>query len=274
MGDTQIPWANRVWNPVIGCSHDGCYVRRCYAAVMATRLAAIMPAVYGGLAKVGRWTGEVRFVAERLTQPLRWRKPSVVFVDSMGDFFHGEVEISWIAQVYGVMAVAVRHTFLILTKRPQNAAYWMAKPEFRSAYEAAARAHGATGPIPWPPPNVWVGTSASMIYDAAPRLDELMLVPAAVRFLSAEPLLGAMNLDRWLGAAIGDGLPGLDWVIAGCESGAGARPMDLGWVRSIRDQCQQAQVPFFYKQGVVDGKLIEMPALDGRTWDQRPAVRR
>ena len=277
---TKIQWTDETWNPVVGCSpvSEGC--RNCYAAKHAIHLAGnphpnIGP-VYRGTAEMrgtgaGRravFTGTVRTLPDRLEAPLRWRKPRRVFVNGMSDLFHDDVPVDFVAQVFAVMARAERHTFQVLTKRPGRMADVLSDRGFWVEVDEYA---GDVLPPRQPLPNVWLGTSVEDQAAADERIPHLLRAPAAVRFLSCEPLLGPLSL-RWLSAwrrpdgsrtalrhdakgAFGDeptshldGLREIGWVIAGGESGPGARPCDVAWFRSLRDECREADVSFFLKQ--------------------------
>ncbi|HEV8275700.1 MAG TPA: DUF5131 family protein, partial [Streptosporangiaceae bacterium] len=218
-----------------------------------------------------------------LADPLTWRRPRTVFVNSMSDIAHARVPRAFVAQTWAVMALARQHTFQVLTKRPKRLAAMMAGPGFarqigQAATEIISRTphgvwrtdmtgwtpEGSTGDCvwmpPWPLPNTWVGTSIETD-DYTWRADVLRQVPASTRFLSLEPLLGPLpSLD----------LTGIDWVIVGGESGPDHRPVDMAWIREIRDRCLGAGVPFFFKQ--VGGSTPKAGGreLDGRTWDQYP----
>lgn len=268
MSQSSIEWTDETWNPVVGCRKVSAGCANCYAVNMAHRLSQI-PAtapLYKGLTEKlpnGKlnWTGEVRFVGSRVNgQPFRWRKPRRVFVNSMSDLFHENFDFEGVFQVYLVMRACERHTFQILTKRPERAA------EFYRAYPQYANL-----------PNVWVGASVENQEAADTRIPHLLEVPAVVRFLSCEPLLGAVDLRRIYTDCVGldfYGKPAYDtilrplegrktstqygfsidagrihWVIAGGESGSNARPLHPDWARSLRDQCQNAGVAFFMKQG-------------------------
>jgi protein gp37 len=277
MGDgSAIEWTDATWNPVVGCTHISPGCDHCYAAREASGRLRGVP-VYAGLAEGGKFTGEVRCLPERLDQPLRWRKPRRVFVNSMSDLFHARVPTEFVGQVWDVMGEAAQHQFQVLTKRPQRMEHLLTLSMWPSPR------------YPWPLPNVWLGTSIESDRYAF-RADHLRATPAAVRFLSLEPLLGPLpSLD----------LTDIDWVIVGGESGPGARPMHPDWVRDLRDRCGAARVPFFFKQWgewswtyggyppraesvVLDngsglfcklwkvGKRAAGRLLDARTWDQYP----
>lgn len=265
---TNIEWTDATWNPVTGCSvvSPGC--ANCYAMKLAGGRLRDHPS-RAGLTKPSKagpvWTGEVRFNEAWLDQPLRWKRPRMIFVCAHGDLFHDDVPDAWIDRVFAVMALAPQHIFQVLTKRPER------MREYMSAENVSARVIDAmlamqTVRLPfakllkrWPLPNVWLGTSVEDQARADERIPHLLATPAAVRFVSYEPALGPVDLRliRVPGSDDGDshyrgsalhGKPRLDWVIVGGESGPGARPMHPDWARSIRDQCEAAGVPFFFKQ--------------------------
>lgn len=378
MGDTGISWTHRpgtrgrTWNPTKGCSRtiaegaeqSGCGDGTgggCYAEVQAGRIVRMSkgkPCAYDGLvrltAKGYRWTGKVTLSPEVLRQPLSWRQPSTVFVNSMSDLFHEKLSNEQIAAVFAVMAATPRHTYQILTKRADRMRDWFEwfqeeieehrdgtddHDEIANMLAGAAqtdlgdgscedeerqfwRIHDLIGERkPWPLPNVWLGVSVENQAAADERIPELLRTPAAVRFLSCEPLLGEVDVRRymwpthwhWDGrfktpeAALATGAYAerkrqalvsasavfVDWIIAGCESGPGARPCSVEWLRSLRDQCAASSVPFFLKQAKLDttsqpqledeypitcgsgakvkpGGVIELPYLDGVQWAQFP----
>lgn len=287
MSDTTIEWAEKSWNPIRGCSRvsEGC--RHCYAERVAARFSG-PGQPYEGLAVNGvagpRWTGEVAFIPEKLAEPLTWGKPSRVFVNSMSDLFHPQITFEQIAAIFGIMAAAPRHTFIVLTKRPERAVgffEWVGSlPNCRArlgelASVAIIRAYrqGALRRLPrgkrdlvsaWPLQNVILGVSAENQETADERIPLILQCPAAVRAVSAEPLLGPIDFGGYLygrgrfGECLvcdmpvrcrcADPFPGVDWVIVGGESGHGARPCALRWIQSIVDQCQLACVPVFVKQ--------------------------
>jgi protein gp37 len=302
---TNIEWTDATWNIITGCTlvDEGC--RNCYAA----HLIANWPAIGNhpsrkGLARQNaageaRFTGEVRFNEQWLDQPLRWKKPRRIFVCAHGDLFHESVPDEWIDRVFAVMALASQHTFQVLTKRPERAAAYLndryRRADIATQMRAIADIEASDSVmVLWPLPNVWLGTSISDQASADERIPHLLAAPAAVRFLSAEPLLGPVDLtDIVMEQPVGNlhinALDEcLDWIICGGESGAKARPMHPDWARSLRDQCQAAGVAFFFKQWGeyawcerVEGDPTTLTAyragkkaagrlLDGRTWDEMP----
>jgi len=323
-----IEWTDATWNPITGCSvvSPGC--TNCYAMKLAgTRLKHIPSRA--GLTRDSKagpvWTGEVRLNEQWLDQPLRWTKPRRIFVCAHGDLFAENVPDEWIDRVFAVMALAPQHTFQVLTKRPARMRTYIKGHQSKIPYlgrmplerihlEAADHMEGDGGymdtlkshggniyslycSVPWPLPNVWLGVSTEDQARADERIPDLLATPAAVRFVSAEPLLGPIDtllttergdLDalRGLGVHADEEGPDdwyrtamLDWVIVGGESGQGARPMHPQWVRSLRDQCAAAGTAFFFKQwgewapniGAVDGWTIddspEISRFDHREWE-------
>ncbi len=244
---SSIEWTDETWNPVTGCTRVSPGCDNCYMFALYPRLHAMGVPGYGGTPDT------VRTLPERLSAPLTWMKPRLVFVNSMSDLFHTQVEFSFISDVFRVMCEANQHRFQVLTKRPGRAAGWWeeyGKHEFGE----------------WPS-NVWIGTSVEN-QRYAPRLTVLGRIPATIRFVSAEPLLGALDLTHWLS----DGT--LQWVIAGGESGPRARPMEEEWAASLLRQSEDARVPFFFKQwGGRRGKRSgDKALLDGQLWQGMPAV--
>lgn len=230
---SKIEWTEATWNPVTGCSKVSAGCKNCYAERLALRLQAMGNARY-------RNGFKVTLHPDLIELPKRWRGPRLIFVNSMSDLFHEQVPLEFIRRVFDTMRDCPQHTFQILTKR-------------------SVRLRELAGQLPWPP-NVWMGVS---VEDARvlERVQDLQTVPAAVRFLSCEPLIGPL-----------DNLPlaGIDWVIVGGESGPGARPMAREWALNIRDQCQRAAVPFFFKQWGGVRKDLTGRTLDGRTHDEMP----
>lgn len=340
---TKIGWTDATWNPVRGCSVVSAGCTNCYAQTMAARFAGPGEA-YEGLIRwkskvsgmyydkkesagdaTAHWSGKLRLVENHLLDPLRWKKPRKVFVNSMSDLFHENLAFEDIATVFGVMAAASQHTFQVLTKRPERAVEffrWLegqkGGPSLHVAWEAlrheaetvgdSGPLHCQYGPAPnaaWPLPNVWIGVSVENQRAANERIPLLLQIPAAIRFLSCEPLLESLDIRSWLylweckvcsahpdsmglvqhgrgcyqvdsdggGSSFEEPWARVDWVIVGAESGPKARGMDEDWVRSLRDQCVQAGVPFFYKQKLDEnGIKVEAPELDGKAWQEFPAA--
>jgi protein gp37 len=237
-----IEWTEATWNPTTGCDQVSPGCDNCYALTLAKRLKAMGSPKYrndGDPRTSGPGFG-VTVHPDVLTAPLRWRDPRVVFVNSMSDLFHARVPVSFVRQVFEVMSATPRHTYQLLTKR------------------ASRLARLAPG-LPWPP-NVWMGVSVEDERQLT-RLDHLRTVPAAIRFVSAEPLLGPLGTVN---------LSGVDWLIAGGESGANARPVNVAWLRQLRDQCVAERVAFFFKQWGGRTPKAGGRTLDGNTWDQLP----
>lgn len=309
MAATSIEWTEKTWNPLAGCSiaSPGCH--HCYAATMAHRLAAMGQEKYVGTTekKNGHvhWTGKITLDEESLGIPLRVRKPTMWFVNSMSDIFHEKVPFDFVDKVFAVMGMCKRHTFQVLTKRADRmrryfeerswndvivgilqefdslplkapAPEWMSwfQTQYRVTEQESARGTEWPGrlPLAWPLPNVWLGCSVEDQARADERIPFLLQTPAAIRFLSVEPLLGPVDLGKWFEdcrrAPAGSGMEGirtgfknispdlgyhawppcLDWVIVGGESGHGARPCALEWIRSLVRQCKEAKTACFVKQ--------------------------
>jgi protein gp37 len=263
---SKIEWTDATWPVTVGCDHVSPGCDNCYAARLASGRLAHQP-VYAGLAENGRFNGTVRCLAERLDWPLKWRKPRRIFVCSMSDLFHESVPDEFIVRVFAVMANCPRHTFQVLTKRHGRLRALLNDTGFKLAVmKGASDTHPARMSPMWPLHNVWVGVSAEDQHWAQIRVHALLATPAAVRWVSAEPLLGPIdlrNLKMGNGALIdalcGDvktskgeiyaACPGsVGWVVCGGESGKAARPMHPAWAQSLRDQCQSARVPYLFKQ--------------------------
>ena len=239
MQSSSIEWTDVTWNPVTGCDQVSPGCKNCYALRIAERFRGIPDHPY-------EYGFDLRLWESRLEQPLRWRKPRRVFVNSMSDLFHPRVPEGYIQKVFAVMAEANQHQFQVLTKRHKRLKHMSSR-------------------LPWPP-HIWMGVSIEN-NQYLERAESLKNTAAHIKFLSCEPLLGPIDLT----------LDGIDWVIAGGESGPKARPMQAAWVRSIRDQCRKAQVPFFFKQwgtydchGIRQGKKKSGRVLDGIQWDEYP----
>ena len=283
-----ISYCDRTWEPVVGCTRQSPGCDRCWSLALAWRFShnpnAKMQATYGGLTRRARvtgepeWSGVVRCLPERLDEPLTWRTPQRVFVVSQADLFHEAVPFDFIERVFAVMWACKMHTFLLLTKRPQRML------EFYAHYQKTQRIF-----VLWPLPNVWVGVTVEDQTRADERIPLLLQVPAAVRWVSVEPMLGPVDLSGYLhpSSHLTDGLwhddcpaclrrrvhggtGALDWAVCGCESGPGARLMDASWAYSLWTQVHDAGLPFWFKQAMVDGKLDHQPTILGRTWQEVP----
>lgn len=267
---SKIEWTEHTWNPIVGCSVESAGCTNCYAMRMARRLEGFGQPAYQGLTKSTKggpvWTGVIRQASDaQINKPARISPPSIIFVNSMSDLFHPDAQDAWRDDAFSVMQSVARHSYQVLTKRPQVA---------RAYYDKRPAIHRL--------PQIWMGVSVERA-DVRWRIDELREIPASVRFLSIEPLIGPVGeMD----------LTGIHWVITGGESGPGARPSDPAWTREVRDQCLAAGVPLFHKQwgawknnplvweGGIDPTdargLDPDPAakggagLDGRLWRQMP----
>jgi protein gp37 len=232
---SAIEWTDSTWNPVTGCTKISPGCKNCYAHRMARRLHAMGQERY-------RNNFAVTLQPDVLDQPLRWSQPRKIFVNSMSDLFHPDVPLDFIRSAFDVMERSYWHTFQILTKRSER------------LLELAGR-------LSWHD-NIWMGVSVESA-DYTYRIEHLRKVPVSVRFLSVEPLLGPIARLP---------LQGIHWVIVGGESGPGARTIDPGWVRKIRDRCIVQGVPFFFKQWGGTRKKLTGRELDGRTWDEMPVL--
>jgi protein gp37 len=237
---SKIEWTDATWNPVRGCDKISPGCKHCYAATFAERFRGVPGHPY-------EQGFDLRLVPEKLAEPLRWTKSKMVFVNSMSDLFHKDVPNEYVGRVGEVMRVANWHTYQVLTKRSERLAS-MLRTDLR---HLAAE------------PHIWWGVSVENRKHGLPRIDHLRAAPAAVRFLSVEPLLEDLGKVD---------LTGISWVIVGGESGPGARPMRPEWVRSIRNQCLAADVPFFFKQWGGTRKHLTGRTLDGQIHDARPAA--
>jgi protein gp37 len=259
---SKIEWTDETWNPVVGCSKISAGCENCYAQKMACRLAHMGNRAYQDVVRVsdqgiplpGRWNGKTAFVETALYKPLHWKKPRRIFVCSMGDLFHESVPFKWVHQIWDIMKACPQHTFMILTKRPEKM-----KRDIELVYmkERMGWAKGF-----WQ--HVWLGVTAENQETADERIPVLLQIPAAVRFVSVEPMLWRVDLTPWLPRFLDFSYTTdparLDWIICGGESGPGARPLHPDWARSLRDQCQDAEVPFFFKQWGNFCRPDQMPA--------------
>lgn len=234
MAKSKIEWTENTWNPLTGCTKISPGCANCYAERMAKRLQAMGNPNY-------RNGFNLTLHEHALDIPLRWKKPSIVFVNSMSDLFHEDVPLQFIKKVFSIMSIASQHVFQVLTKR-------------------STRLSQLASSIDWPS-NVWMGVSIES-KDYTYRIDNLEKTSAAVRFLSLEPLLGPIEKLK---------LETMDWVIVGGESGPGARPINPKWVIDIRDQCKASNTPFFFKQWGGTNKKKKGRTLDGQIWSQMPS---
>jgi protein gp37 len=235
---SQIEWTDATWNPVRGCTKISPGCAHCYAETFAERFRGVPGHPY-------EQGFDLKLIPEKLAEPLKWKKPKMVFVNSMSDLFHEDVPDDYVAAVVHVMQVACWHTYQVLTKRSERL-----RDLLQTKLAGAARE-----------PHIWWGVSVEDRKHGLPRLEHLRAAPARVRFLSVEPLLedlGTLNLE------------GIHWMIVGGESGPGARPMDQAWVVSLREQCAKAQVAWFFKQWGGTRKSKAGRELEGRTWDGVP----
>lgn len=272
---SKIEWTDETWNPVTGCTKISAGCQHCYAERMAKRLA-------GRCGYPADEPFRVTLHPEKLEQPLKWKKPRMVFVCSMGDLFHEDVPGNYIVEVLGVIRRCPQHAFQILTKRPERMRQimaWVAEHQVQTVFTFSA----------WPLPNLWLGVTAENQRRADERIPLLLQTPAAVRFVSVEPMLEPVDLRnlRARNGALIDALCGdvksstrlgevyaaapgsVDWVIAGSETGPGARPAEAEWFRVLRDQCAATGVPFFLKQ--VNAQRGHL--LDGREYREWPEVK-
>ena len=249
MAETSIEWTDVTWNPVAGCAIATSGCSNCYAMRMAARLETMGVEKYSGLTRKsgGRsvWTGKIYLDESALETPLRWKKPRKVFVNSMSDLFHPDVPPDFVRKVWNTMQSTPQHTYQILTKRPDRMRIILSE---------------LGGPVL---PNVWLGTSVEDSQVLC-RLDDLRGVPAAIRFVSFEPLIGSVS---------GCNLHGIHWAIVGGESGPKARPMAPKWVEEIRLRCLVSETAFFFKQWGGTNKKAAGRTYKGQTWDQLPEIR-
>ncbi len=258
---TKIEWTDETWNPISGCTKVSAGCEHCYAERMARRVAGQF-----GYPEAPHHF-DVTLHPDWLEQPLHWRKPGMVFVPSMGDLFHDQVPAEFIGRVLNVIGISKQHTFQMLTKRPG----WMCRV-LTTYYDTFGLA---------PFENLWLGTSIEDEETKDKRIPDLLRTPAAVRFVSIEPMLGPVDLEPYFSVYDEHGEPSdgrynpdgslmLSWVIVGGESGPGARPMHPDWARDIREQCQAVGVPFFFKQMGGVRKHEAGRLLDGREWNEMP----
>lgn len=291
---STIEWCDATWNPITGCSilTPGC--TNCYAMRLAGTRLRNHPSREGltSPSKAGPvWNGKVRFNEDWLEQPLKWKRPRRIFVCAHGDLFHESIPDEWIDKVFAVMACAGNHTFQVLTKRSRRMITYVANlTRERIQKQAYALSVCVQYKGRWlfnlPLDNVWLGISCERQQEAEERIPDLLATPAAVRFISAEPLLGPIELGPIVRKMVFDGtiFPDgkthpLGWVIVGGESGPGARYMSADWAASLRDQCVTAGIPYFFKQwgtfnalGSGRGRVEKTRKLMGREWNEMPGT--
>lgn len=277
MGDQRkggISWTDETWNPIRGCSRVSPGCENCYAERAALRSEA-----YSGLVVVGtngkpRWTGEVKYVPELVDRPCFWRRPRRVFVNSMSDLFHENLPDEHIAEIFATMAICPRHTFQVLTKRAERMCELMAQAPFMGMVveKVHARDHHALAEnLHWPLQNVWLGVSVEDQKRAAERIPLLCATPAALRWLSCEPLLEEVSVMQELAS----GIPP-DWIVVGGESGPAARPFNVEWAYRLQKEAELLDVPFFMKQlgskpvfpGGLQMKLNDWHGKDPAEWPE------
>lgn len=257
---SKIQWTNETLNPIIGCNKisEGC--KNCYAEKMAFRLAHMewnninadnYICSYGNVVapNVPKWTGQTHFQESQLEKPFKWKKPRMIFVCSMGDLFHESVDFVWIDKVFNIIRDNPQHTFQILTKRPERMQEW---------FKIRINTYN----------NVWLGVTTENQEQANKRIPILLQIPARIHFISVEPMLSEVDLECFPETGCPSNfIHDLDWVICGGESGHNARPIKAEWVRSLKDQCESANVPFFFKQW---NKKEEGSLLDSKEYKQFP----
>lgn len=269
---TKIQWCTETWNPLVGCSKLSLGCQKCYAAE-AAKSAQLQQ--FPQYQKVKDWDGTIEFVENQLLKPLSWKTSKKVFVCSMSDIFHANVKDEWLDKIFAVMALAKQHTFQVLTKRPERMREYLSDPktlqrigtwvaaDLKPHYGLVRLNHSVFDKFRLPLPNVWLGTSTENQATADSRIPSLLMTPASVRFLSCEPLLEAINLKKHFRTSKdGYELTWLDYlnlVIIGGESGSGARPCQVDWIRSLVQQCKPTNVAVFVKQ------LGSMPMADTDT---------
>ncbi len=270
---SKIEWTDSTWNPITGCTKisEGC--KNCYAERIAKRF-------------WNRPFSEIICHEDRLDIPAHWRKPRSIFVCSMSDLFHKDVPDEFILRIFQTISVNRRHRYMILTKRPERMKKW-----FDENAQYIWNYHGPNEPqrpycmAPWPDPCIWLGVTAETQQHADERIPILLQIPAAVHFVSIEPMLEQIDLKDFqpflykssrgkLRGLFGIDSGWINWVIAGCESGPAARSFNWLWALSLKNQCANASVPFYYKQGrYLDNELIKTPVLDGKQWMEYPETK-
>lgn len=263
---SKIEWTDKTWNPISGCSKISTGCDNCYAERMAKRLKGR----FGYSDIVDPFS--VTFHQDKLAKPVGWKKPQRVFVCSMGDLFHEDVQFSWARAVFRIMLQANHHTYMILTKRPDKMRRFYEDLKYHDDFGSMDNLD-----------HVWLGVSVEDQEQADKRIRSLLKTPAAVKFVSVEPMLKPIDLTRSAGMCacgnMSSGCPachprgyllGIDWIIIGAESGPGARKIDNAHILNLAVQCEGAKVPVFLKQAWINDKLVKMPKMGSQVWDQFP----
>lgn len=302
---SKIDWTDEVWSVVTGCTPVSPGCKHCYAERIIDRFPVIHETKpkndVAGMEATPRYFSDVHLHPNRLEKPFHWRKSKKIFVVSMGDLFHPDVPFAFIAAVFGVMAACPQHIFQLLTKRPARMLKffkWVSSVEYPDSWKCST---GSTTipptkvcidqtcnylpswekhikeedwERPWPLKNVWIGVTVENQKMADERIPILLQCLAVLRFVSIEPMLSSIDMADAAGVTYWDDpSAGIGWAICGAESGTDRRTADISWIRSLRDQCINANIPFFLKQmDDSNGQLEKMPILDGKVWDQFPAT--
>jgi protein gp37 len=241
MAKSNIEWTERTWNPITGCTKVSQGCKNCYAEKMFKRLVAMGSDDY-----VGREFTDVKFHSSRLSYPASLKKPAMIFVNSMSDLFHEKISFDEIRNIWDVMVTNPQHTYQILTKRPERLLDYCKYESERIAAEGYEKINGWAFHIP---DIIWLGVSVENQATADERIPILLQTPAAVRWLSVEPMLEGIDLSKYIDK--------LDWIVVGCESGHNRRECKIEWIESIVDQCKEANVPVFVKQIQINGKVVK-----------------
>lgn len=266
---TRIEWTNSTWSPIVGCDKISTGCAHCYAEQFAKRLVnnpnPKIADKYMSVISPNGWTGRINFKESELDKPLKWKKPRMIFVCSMGDLFHESVPFEWIGKIFSKMIMCEWHTFQVLTKRPGRIIDYLKWYWEEEGYTLQN--------MPELPSNIWIGVTAENQEQANKRIPILLQIPAKVHFISAEPLLNNIDLEKYWLCRNGNEYPFrslseefrtkyidlLDWVIAGPETGPGKRPMKKEWIESLYDQCKAANVPFFDKRNTLGLNIQNYP---------------
>jgi len=268
MGKSKIDWTDSVWNVVTGCTPAGPGCKNCWAKNFAPRLAGR----FGYPEKPHQF--DVTLHLNKIGESKKWKKPRKIFACSMGDLFHAKVPDWFLYRVFDAMIETPRHTYQVLTKRIERVGqFWKQYSAYR-VYDHKVRGAGRKRDqvLEWPE-HIWIGTSTENQAMADKRIPILLSIPAAIHFVSVEPMLEEIDIAQaqYDCGYFGDRFD-IDWIVCGCESGPGRRPFDIEWARALKSQCIESKTPFFFKQMQVGNKVVKMPELDGQVWAQFPEV--